>query len=270
MIPRKVALSCNANPYYLEFWEPVSRMWKLKCGLQPYLFFIGNERDVPPPEHGTVVHVPAVAGVPEHTQAQWARFFFTQIDPDAVWITSDIDMFPLSRLHFVDSVRPYAETCFVSLNSNMEDLFPVCYNVATGHVFKEVLSLETTFAESIRGLVSTTSTYPHVVNGAVMENWGADEQYSSRKICGFRTRYPQRTVQLLRPGGFHNGRRIDRIRWSYEDRLVRKDRYIDCHSLRPYSRHRSAIERLLALALQPRCVSAMLGRWNPCSIGLHD
>ena len=269
MIPRKVALSCNASAYYLDFWEPVSRMWKHKCGLEPYLFFIGDQSDTPPHQHGTVVRVPKVEGVPEHTQAQWARFFFTRTDLDAVWITSDIDMFPLSRSHFVDSVRAYADRCFVSLNSNMEDLFPVCYNVATGHVFQEILSLEATFAESVRTLVSTTTTYPHVVNGDVMENWGADEEYSSRKICEFRARYPQRTIQLLRPGGFHNGRRIDRIRWSYEERLVRRGRYIDCHSLRPYSRHRPEIERLLALALRPRDASAMLARWIRCSSGLH-
>jgi hypothetical protein len=267
MIPRKVALSCNASRYYLEFWEPVSRLWKHKCGLEPYLFFIGDEKDVPPHEHGTVVCVPRVHGIPEHTQAQWARFFFTQTDLDAVWITSDIDMFPLSKSYFLESSRPYADDCFVSLNSNMRDLFPVCYNVATGRVFKEVLGFEPTFALSVRALASATSTYQHIVNGDVMENWGADEQYSSRKICEFRRRHPQRSIQLRRPGGFHNGRRIDRVRWSYRDRLVKKEAYIDCHSLRPYSEHRQEIEALLALALRPQGVSAVLASWKACLSG---
>ena len=196
MIPHRVSLSCNANPYYLEFWEPVSRLWKHKCGLEPWLFFVGDENDVPPHHHGTVVRVPIVEGVPEHTQAQWARFFFTKSDPDCVWITSDIDMFPLSSEYFFEAPRPHADDCFVSLNSDLKDLFPVCYDVATGRVFGEVLELEPTFEESVRNLFASTSTYPHTVNGEVLQNWGADEEYASRRICAFRAPSPSQHPAL--------------------------------------------------------------------------
>jgi hypothetical protein len=270
MIPQKVALSCNVNPYYLEFWEPVSRLWREKIGLEPVLFFVGDDKSLPPPGHGTVVHVPRVEGVPEHTQAQWARFFFTQSDPDAVWITSDIDMFPLSKTYFLDAPRPYADDCFVSLNSDMKDLFPVCYNVASGRVFAEVLELESTFAESVRALAAATSTYAHVVNGQELQNWGADEEYSSRKIGRFRARHPHRNIQLLRPGGFHNGRRIDRVRWGYVEKAVTHDWYIDCHSLRPYAEHRDEIEALLRLSLRRRGVSAVLRTWRACLTGSRE
>ena len=262
MIPRKVAMSCNADPYYLEFWEPVSRLWKHKCGLEPVLFFVGDEAGVPPNEHGTVVRVPRVEGVPEHTQAQWARFYFTQTDPDSVWITSDIDMFPLSKAYFLDAPRQYPDDCFVSLNSDMKDYFPVCYNVATGKTFKEVLEFENTFAESVRTVFTTTAGESHVVHGQVMQNWTADEIHSSRKICQFRSRHPHRNVQLLRPGGFHNGKRVDRVRWGYHTELVKKDWYIDCHSLRPYSEHRLEIERLLGLAYRRPRTSAVLASWK--------
>ena len=264
MIPRKVAMSCNADPFYLEFWEPVSRLWTHKCGLEPFLFFVGDEQDAPPDEHGTVVHVPCIEGVPEHTQAQWARFFFTRTDLDSVWITSDIDMFPLSRTYFVDALSKYPDDCFVSLNSDLRDYFPVCYNVATGRTFKEVMELEDTFHESAQAVFTTTSGEPHDVHGKLMENWSADEMYSSRKSCQFRTRYPHRNAQLLRPGGFHNGRRVDRLRWRYEDKLVGKDWYIDCHSLRPYSQHRQEIERLLGLALRPERLPAIRASWKAC------
>ena len=267
MIPRRVSLSCNANPFYLEFWEPVSRLWKHKCGLEPWLFFVGDEKDVPPGHHGTVVRVPLVDGVPEHTQAQWARFFFTQSDPDCVWITSDIDMLPLSRDYFHRTPAPYAEDCFVALNSDLRDLFPVCYNVAAGRVFKEVLALPDSFEESVRALWSNTSTYEHLVDGVAMQNWGADEEYSSREICLFRARHPSRVVQVPRPGGFPNGRRIDRVRWGYQSKRVKQDWYIDCHCLRPYSKHRREIDELVALALRPRALSSTLSAWRARLLG---
>jgi hypothetical protein len=262
MIPRKVAISCNGDPFYLDFWKPVSRMWKHKCGLDPYLFFVGEERDAPPNEHGTVVRVPPVEGVPVHTQAQWARFFFTQTDLDSVWITSDIDMFPLSKSYFTDALRPYADTCFVSLNSDGRDYYPVCYNLATGGTFKEVMEFPATFEESLRELSGATSEGPHIVHGTVMQNWSADEVYSSRKICQFRSRHPSRHVQRLRPGGFPNGRRIDRLRWSYQEKLVDQDWYIDCHSLRPYGEHCSEIEGLLGRSLALRGLAALRAKWT--------
>ena len=252
MKPTKVSISCNSNPYYLEFWEPVSRIWKHKFGIEPYLFFVGDEKDIPDNAHGTVIHVPIVSGIPEHTQAQWARFHFVQTDLDAVWITSDIDMFPLSPYYFKEMAKSVSNDCLVSLNSDMRDYFPVCYNMATGKVFAEILDLNPNFDEDVRHVFSSTMSDTHVVNGQVMQNWSADERYTSRKICEFRSINPERVVQFFRPGGFHSGRRIDRISWQYNNELVKQDWYIDCHSLRPYSAYKTQIENLLSIVLPSR------------------
>ncbi len=249
MIPTKVSISCNSNPYYLEFWEPVSRMWKKKFGIHPYLFFVGKPADAPRNDWGTVVCVDPVDGIPEHTQAQWARFHYTQSDPDAVWITSDIDMFPLSKYYFLEMAKSADDDCFVSLNSNMVDYFPVCYNIARGDVFRKVLDLNPNFAEDVTAVYNSTMSDSHSVNGQVFTNWSADEQYSSAKICAYRKNNPSKVVQFFRPGGFHGGRRIDRSNWFYGDDLVRQEWYIDCHSLRPYSENRDRIEALLTVAM---------------------
>lgn len=250
MIPTKVSMSCNNNPYYLDFWEPVSRVWKKKFGIHPYLFFVGKESDAPRDEWGTVVCCDAVDDVPEHAQAQWARFHFTQTDPEAVWITSDIDMFPLSKKYFMEMVSCVPDDCFVSLNSDMKDYFPVCYNVAKGSVFQEILQLKHSFSDSVREVFDSTQSDSHTVNGQVFENWSSDERYSSRKICEFRSQNPNRVVQFFRPGGFHGGRRIDRNSWSYSEELVRGEWYLDCHSIRPYADNKDRIESLLKVVLE--------------------
>lgn len=249
MKPNKVSISCDSNPYYLEFWEPVSRMWKHKMGIEPYLFFVGNKQDAPPNHHGIVVTVNPVDGIPIHTQAQWARFHFTQTDLDATWITSDIDMFPLSSFYFVDIIRDIKSDCLVALNTDLRNYFPVCYNIAKGRTFKESLELSPSFVDCVSRVYSSTNSDSHTVNGNTLSNWGADEQYSSKKFCAFRQRYPHRVVQILRPGGFHNGRRIDRINWQYDQNAVKQDWYLDCHSLRPYSKHKNEIETLLRTSL---------------------
>ena len=249
MIPANVSISCDSNPYYLEFWEPISRIWKKKFGLNPYLFFVGEKNNAPSDEWGTVVQIDPVPGIPIHTQAQWARFHFTQTLPDEIWITSDIDMFPLSRMYFLDMIKGVPDDCFVSLNSNMRDYFPVCYNVASGSLFRDVLDLSSSFSDDVGRVFESSRTDSHVVNGKIFENWGCDEKYSSEKICKYRSANPTKVVQLFRPGGFHGGRRIDRGVWQYDEELVKQEWYLDCHSIRPYSKHKQKIESLLTLVL---------------------
>lgn len=249
MKPDCVSLSCDSNPYYLEFWEPVSRIWKHKFGIHPYLFYIGDPKTAPSDEHGTVVVVKPIEQIPVHTQAQWARFHFTQTEPNCVWITSDIDMFPLSRFYFLELAAGVISDCFVSLNSDLRNYFPVCYNMALGKVFKEVLQLEDTFEQDVKKVFSATSSDSHTVDGKVFENWSADERYSSAKICEHRSKYPHRVAQFVRPGGYQSARRIDRINWQYDEDALKKEWYLDCHSVRPYSLHKDSIENLLRIVL---------------------
>jgi hypothetical protein len=249
MKPELVSLSCDSNPYYLQFWEPVSRIWKHKFGIEPYLFYIGDPDTAPSNEHGKVVPVKPIHGVPIHTQAQWARFHFTQTQPDSVWITSDIDMFPLSRNYFIDTPKEVVSDCFVTLNSDMRNYFPVCYNMALGRVFKEVLQLEDTFEADVKKVFSVTTSDSHTVGNQVFENWSADERYSSAKICEYRSIYPHKVVQFMRPGGYQSARRIDRCNWQYNENAVKQGWYLDCHSLRPYSDYKQQIETLLRIVL---------------------
>lgn len=249
MIPTKVSLSCNNNPYYLDFWEPVSRMWRHKMNIHPYLFFVGDEKDAPPNHHGTVVVVKPSSSIPIHTQAQWARFHFVQTDLMSVWLTSDIDMFPLSKMYFVEMVSSIADDCFVNLNTDMKDYFPVCYNMATGETFRKILELDCSFEKDVAKVYHSTQSDSHSINGQTFENWSADERYSSKKICEYRSKYPHKVIQLNRPDGFHDGRRINRTDWSYDRELVEKNWYLDSHSIRPYRENVEEIENLLSISL---------------------
>lgn len=249
MKPSKVSISCDSNPFYVEFWEPVSRIWKRKFGIEPYLFYVGDDKSTPSNEHGTVVTVKPIEGIPIHTQAQWARFHFTQTDTDSVWITSDIDMFPLSTEYFLRAAENLPDDCFVALNTDMRDYFPVCYNMAKGRVFKEVLNMDDSFEADVRKVYETTESDPHIVNGQLFQNWSADERYSSKKICEYRSLNPNKIIQFPRPGGYQSARRIDRNFWHYDENAVRSEFYLDCHSLRPYSSYRNHIEHLLEIAI---------------------
>lgn len=242
----KVSLSCDNNSYYSDFWEPVSRIWKYRFGIEPHLWFIGDKQSAPAAEHGQVVCIKPVDGIPIHTQTQWARFYFVSEYPDDIWITSDIDMFPLSHSYFINSIKNINTNSLVALNSDMKNYFPVCYNIATGKKFQEILELETHFKDDVRKIFFGSSTDTHTIEGNHYVNWGADEKYSSSKICKYRDAYPEQIIQLPRPGGHQSARRIDRSHWEYDIDLLKQEFYVDCHSLRPYSLYRNEIERVIS------------------------
>ena len=55
--------------------------------------------------------------------------------------------------------------------------------------------------------------------------------------------------QPMRPDGFHDGRRINRTNWIYDNSKIEDDFYIDCHSLRPYNKHKDRVDELLRCLL---------------------
>jgi len=63
----KVIMSCDDNPYYLDFWPLVSWVWKEKMGIEPVLVHVGEKE--PSAEHGQVHSMPVDETVPIHTQA---------------------------------------------------------------------------------------------------------------------------------------------------------------------------------------------------------
>lgn len=223
--------------------------------MEPHLFFVGESNLAPTDGHGPVTVVTPVDGVPIHTQAQWSRFYFTRTEPDSVWITSDIDMFPLSRAYFIDLIEGLPDDCWASLNSYMGSWFPVCYNVAKGQTFIEVLDFMDNFADDVRRVYENSfkaGPFDHKPSGqdTVFNHWVADEYYIFGALTNFRAKHPRRMVQCVRPDGRQSARRVDRDNWPYDEQKAMDGYYLDFHSLRPYGKHKEEIEKLLKIVFK--------------------
>ena len=173
-------------------------------------------------------------------------------------MTSDIDMFPISRTHFISDLEQHDDNVWINLNSQ-SDYFPVCYNIARGSLFKSVLEMSDNFEEFVDHVKNTLeiddwnqttdnnfgmSTHRSENQNNSFVNWGFDESYISKKINSFR----DQTNLVLTPARPDN-RRIDRTSWGYDDALIDDDFYIDCHSVRPYHMHKETIDRLVGRLL---------------------
>lgn len=249
----KVIMSCDDKRYYLDFWPLVSKVWKLRFNIHPVLILFGdkNALDVSE-EYGTVVEFNINKKALIHIQTLWARYWYPKTEPDTTWIISDIDMFPISKKYFIDSIKDVDNNAFINLNAD-GDYFPSCYDGGKGKTFEEVLELHNTWDESLNYICErsknlSNSHMPESLdlyqpNQELLHHWGIDERIASEKIKKYQDK--SRIVT------FKNTHRLDRCSWWLEEHKVLKEIYDDCHSLRPYnSKHKSEIDRLVQLLLK--------------------
>jgi hypothetical protein len=243
MKPDLVIHSSDANPFYLDFWPLVSKVWNVRFQIEPILVFIGED-NVPIDEtYGRVIRMKPIPDVPLYLQCQWVRFWIPSQFPEKVCLLSDIDMFPISKTYFLHQIASIPDTKYVHLNPN-HNFLPVCYHVAKGSLFTHVLGLERSWEESIRNLYAKQlghDCFKDDPTNAILKDkpqWGADEEYTTNKVRG----YPDQSIFVFLSR--HHGR-IDRSYWRWTSADVQRDVYADSHSIRPYSQYKDAVDQLV-------------------------
>lgn len=241
----KAIHSSNDEPFYLDFWPLVSKVWKLKFGITPILLYFGESKI--DEQYGEVIKMKTIENVPINTCCQLSRYWHPVTEENTTFITSDIDMFPISKWYFIDQIKEIVDDKFVNLNYIKKNShYPCCYNVAKGKVFKEVLKLKETWEEFIAENCWKQISNNHKPNGLnkSLKHWSADEIWSSKMINNFDQ---NRIVKIFREGE-SNYRRIDRSKWSWHKSYIHE--FYDCHSLRPYSSYKYEIDNLVEAIIE--------------------
>ena len=264
MRPEIALHSCDSNPMYLDFWPLVSKVWRLRFGIEPILIYIDENHDIPiDTTYGRVLKLKPVPGIPTYIHSVWGRFWGATLFPNKVCIVSDIDMFPISETYFITQLQHVPDSKYVHLYSpvdyvtasvktrhqlwcSSDSTFPVCYHVAKGSRLVEVLKIKPSWEDSVRDLASHTyvSTGSHTAAAGDRTQWGIDEDYTTKLLND----YVDKTIFHFMPR--YQGR-IDRYNWKYEPEDVKNNAYCDCHSVRPLSdpEKRAKVTALLSLLL---------------------
>ncbi len=249
MLITKAIVSSDDNPLYLDFWEPISKLWKLKFGIEPVLLYFGKNSKSLCRKYGTIVDMPILEGIPFSTQCQCARIWYAGQCGSDVVITSDIDMLPLSPKYFVDPLKDIPDDKYVNLNPlNNDTYFPMCYNVGKSSTFKDVFQIEDDFGYFMKKLMDFTKGREDCLKNGAQSFWCLDEVYVSTMVNKYKAVDASRIVPIRRKEGV-NGFRVDRPTWGYDICKVAEDYYYDSHCLRPYKQHKETIDRLVYSSL---------------------
>lgn len=232
-----VIVSSNNNPYYLDFWPIISKVWKEKFKITPVLGLISDEdSELENSEFGLIKKYKSVEGIDEGLQSQIVRLYLPK-ELDGYCLISDIDMIPLSPQYFDDCATHLTKDNIVIYSSdNPECLknneYPMCYVSSHSESFKKIFELDLDWVSFVNLLKKRN------------QGWSTDQKYLYEKVNEYKND-TNKVVLLNRGWSNIANKRIDRATWNYDPNKVSEGYYIDSHSLRPYSQYSNQINKLI-------------------------
>lgn len=257
----KVLYVSDSNLNYLSFWPSVSRFTKKHLGIDCKLFFIGE-----PDEQtkkflvGDVQVVRPIPDVPIIIQALWAKFWFTQTEPDTNWLIGDIDMYIFDKTKMLASLDQIPEDGYGHVHMGIHDgkpYFPGYHHAASGRKFKEYLELTDDFESECR-FIQTSKKYgifgktcpPRIKDKKDYEYICCEEQLTterlSKRFSELTIIYPENHIRFETPWAYHGENTpvdYDMVR-QFKNRP--KEEWSDFHCPRPYTQWSNQIEEILS------------------------
>ena len=273
----KILFVSDSNMTYLGFWNSISKYYKTRFGIDCKLFFIGeknseNEKHLSE-EYGEVEVVKPLSNIPIIIQALWAKFWFTQTEPDTKWLIGDIDLYLLNKEYFDNIMYSIPDDGYGHINGQSNwgegsDL-PGYFHCGSGKKFKEYMQLSDSFEEDCLYILNSKK-YGILYNGLVGGFWKnlesapdrikdktdygficCEENLSTERLFKFKDKikaipYPRNLKRLETEYATTGQQTPSDYNFSRIFSLENKDTYIDFHSPRPYSLFGERIEKIIS------------------------
>ena len=268
----KVIFTIDDNPHYKGFWKSISRHFKENMGIESKLFIISKDdmTETYSSEYGDVEHVDVLEGIPTIIQALIGKFYFTKTEPNTTWLIGDLDLYPLQKNHFTDSIKDISDDKYVHLHpyaygEEWRDSYAGLagfFHVAKGSVFERELNLNKTFREVCLEIYESNKygiKFYHnraaEVSKKASPDWGwfcSEEMYTGDLL--------KNSTSLVEVPPSDGYLRLDRgdmakpdvieqklMGLNYEEEKLINNKYIDFHSPRPYEEYEDEIEKLILI-----------------------
>jgi hypothetical protein len=242
MILQKVILSSNDNPEYIDFWPGVAKAWREIIGIEPVLFFIGDQSKVESlSKHGQVIRVNPLSSWDIVNQSQSIRLWAGTKFPNDNLIISDLDMLPINKDYFVNNALNSPDDSLISYTSDVLKYgfylrvpqLPMCYLAAKGSTFNQILEIdENTSWESFAKSMQSRNL-----------GYGTDQRFFYEKFL----KWPQKNERYIGlERGWIGGKiavnRLDKVAWAENE--AEYPNFYDCHLPRPFSGNVEKINKL--------------------------
>uniref|UniRef100_A0A6C0D5N8 Glycosyltransferase n=1 Tax=viral metagenome TaxID=1070528 RepID=A0A6C0D5N8_9ZZZZ len=149
-----------------------------------------------------------------------------QVESNDGVLISDIDMIPLNKKYYVDSIKDIDNSTFISYRDVLgSEQIAICYNVATPEIWKSLIGNEDT-------KLLLENWYPAYNGISGGKGWYTDQE----KLAEYYKKYNGNKIMLNdKLTGFNRLDRIDNIKISEKlKNHIYSGVYSDYHCMRPY------------------------------------
>ncbi len=234
----KVIISSTVDKNYLDFWPIVKKAWE-SLDIEPILFLV-TKKDIPDLDCNTF-HIDKINDV---FTAQNLRLLVPSLYPDDVCMISDIDMMPLSKKYFLDSINNIKNDKFVIFRSDAtpESMLPICWNSALGSTWGKIFSVND--IDEIKNTL--IQWYPEKYK-PFKKNWYLDQIQLRNHINNYEKKESKNVIYFTDEE--LNFKRLNRD--TIDDDLasfkINPEPFVDFHMPRPYSKNKELINEVFEL-----------------------
>ena len=244
-------VACNDNPEYYEFWPVVKSAWENICNVSVTLVLVA--KDIPLFLREWVSEIVLWKPLPLIStafQAQCIRLFYPAIvETEGAIIISDMDLIPLSRNYFVNTLESFNRKDFVNYRNVLAKYsqYPICFNAAVSEIWADMFDIYDTEDINIRlreYFLECGGSYAGTPGG---KGWFCDQTMLWKKVNSWKSKN-KGFVKLLsdKTTGHKRLNRGDEELLNIEN--VNVVSYTDFHMPRPYSAYEEVINYVLSMA----------------------
>ena len=228
-----VLVGSNNDPMYLDFWPIISKVWKNKFNVIPVLGLITDKEEIIHDEFGIIIKLRRIEGYSDGLLSQLVRLYLPK-HLNGNCIMSDIDMIPISEKYFIDGLKEYDDDDFIIMSSHHPQTvninqYPMCYVVGSDLNFKKLFNLNDDWETFVKKIPN--------------QGWFTDQCHLFNMINknqNIKYKFPLRDSDFVSD-------RIDITNWFYDVNLLKNGYYVDSHMLRPYTKYKDEINKLINL-----------------------
>lgn len=258
----KIILSCDENPIYREFWEPVSWAYK-KMGFDCHLAFVTKRKEDDPVvqkmrQFGEVALFYPIDDVPTGNQAKMARFILASRYQEEICYIDDIDLFPLSKEFIINATSKRRHSILLCVGGEVyhyNNCYPVSQMTAEGYLWKQFINPQSLpYDQLIRSWKDKAqfddreniNIWPHD-SAKRADYYFSDERLLKRLIH----ENPVPKLEIQRGYTDYLDSTIDRAtfdkdknHWEFDREKLNNHGYMNAHCIRPYLQHKEHFQPL--------------------------
>lgn len=265
-------VASDLNPLYLDFFPAVHKVWTEVVGVNVKLALVADA--IPASLKAwadDIVLFPPLLGVSTAFQAQCIRLLYpalmeAEANGGAV-IISDMDMIPMCRRYYADTIAGFSDDTFVVYRGNVlihdSAQIAMCYNAARPAVWAEIFGSPDGRIDGIKDvrriLADWAARCPEYDGLHGGQGWSFDQRVLFERVRSWASQAPNKPrIAVLDDvqAGFQRLDRLDLMRTGAlsmaQAERIRDHLYTDYHLLRPNADYKAANDRIVQILLDRR------------------